>query len=399
MSSDLLLAGRYQLGSELGRGASATVYRAYDPRLKRPVALKILDHKTSDDDDRRRFVREARALAQIRHPNVAEVYDVGSGVGFDYLAMELIDGPSLEEVLESAPLPLASRFLPWLIDIAAGLDAVHAAGLIHRDVKPANVRIASDRAVLVDFGLAFSDLQEAGDLARITQANMMVGTPCYLSPEQIRGSSVEAAADVYAFGCLIYQVLVGSPPFEGEIAEIFAKHLHLPPVPPADCCDRPVDPELNGLVMAMLAKDAKGRPEIARAKELLERLKAGDRNRPRHARRTLAPAPSGTAEGPQVETLLYCPTGLADDGTLALAMNEVQIVTDPGRAAVAYIGTGWKERRRPVEGLPTVVALDPSDVDELPELVRAGFADAVTTPIDWTELSRKLKRLARRRRR
>jgi hypothetical protein len=204
--------GRYELRGLLGQGGFATVYRAYDPLLAREVALKaLLPHLAADAGVRARFLAEARALAGLRHSNVVTVFDVGEAAGQPFFAMELVAGETLAARLEGGPPPHAAT-LAWLAEIASALDYLHAAGLVHRDVKPANVVIeTSGRAVLMDLGIARSI-----DSTSHTLTGASLGTPAYMSPEQVRGETAGPPADIYALGVVAFQLLTGQPPVRGR---------------------------------------------------------------------------------------------------------------------------------------------------------------------------------------
>jgi tRNA A-37 threonylcarbamoyl transferase component Bud32 len=212
--------GRYQLRATLGAGGFAIVYHAYDPLLVRDIALKVLQpHPARDAAVRARFLREGRALARVRHPNVVTVYEGGEDdTGRAYLAMELVDGRTLGAVLaERGPLPLTGT-LTVVEQIARALDAVRAAGLVHRDVKPDNIMLehGSGRVVLLDLGIA-----HALDLPAVTAADRVVGTPALMAPEQVTaGGQVTPRTDVYQLGASAYAMLAGRAPFEGTPAAV-----------------------------------------------------------------------------------------------------------------------------------------------------------------------------------
>jgi serine/threonine-protein kinase len=173
--------GRYQLHETLGTGGFATVFRAHDPTLDRVIAIKVLHpHIAQDPDLRQRFVREGRALARVHHPNLVQVFDAGESDGRAFIAMEFVPGQSLDVLCAGRRMPLR-ELLPIIRQVAGALDAVHKAGLVHRDVKPANVRVTdSGRAVLLDLGIAHDS-----DATKATSTGMIVGTASFLAPEQI----------------------------------------------------------------------------------------------------------------------------------------------------------------------------------------------------------------------
>jgi predicted Ser/Thr protein kinase len=253
--------GRYELRGALGQGGFAVVYRAWDPALQREVALKVLLPRLTDDPEiRQRFLAEARRIAGLRHPNIVTVHDVGEADGRPFFTMELIDGQSLADLIAGGgPLPLP-QVAGWLGSLAAAVDYIHAAGLIHRDIKAANVMVErSGRVVLMDFGIA-----RALEGTSFTRASVIMGTPEAMAPEQIRGEPVGQAADVYALGVLTYQLLAGRPPFSGELTRVLFAHAYEPPPPLRDL--RPDLPEpVYRAVEAALAKSPRERPPTAGA--------------------------------------------------------------------------------------------------------------------------------------
>jgi serine/threonine-protein kinase len=249
-------AHRYRLESRIATGGMGVVWRATDTRLNRPVAVKVLKHEYTDDPQfRARFETEARNAAALQHPGIAGVYDYASdpqGAEAPYLVMELVEGEPLSTLLQQARTsgrtldPDVVRDL--LAQTADALAVAHRAGIVHRDVKPANLIVTPDRKVKVtDFGIA-----RAADSAQITRTGAVMGTPQYLSPEQARGNPSTPASDVYALGVVAFECLVGRRPFEAESAVATAlAHLQQPvPELPAD-----VPPDLAAIVRRALAKD------------------------------------------------------------------------------------------------------------------------------------------------
>ncbi|HET7217779.1 MAG TPA: serine/threonine-protein kinase, partial [Vicinamibacterales bacterium] len=221
--------GVYEIAGPIGSGGMGEVYRARDHRLQRDVAIKVLPAALSGDADRAaRFEREARTLASINHPNIAIVHGLEDLAGSHALVMELVDGPTLAERIAHGPLPVGEA-IAIAAQIADALEAAHEQGIIHRDLKPANVKVRPDGTVKVlDFGLAKafgagSDLAESGraDSPTVTahgatRDGLILGTAAYMSPEQARGRGVDKRADIWAFGCVLYEMLAGRPAFAGE---------------------------------------------------------------------------------------------------------------------------------------------------------------------------------------
>src|SRR5438067_1607151 len=203
--------GKFELHEIIGEGAMGAVWRAYDSVIRRFVALKLLSRAGRSADAQDRFMREARAAGALQHPNIVTVYDLGESDEQLFIAMELVDGRDLSSLIAvSEPLAL-ERKLDIVIEVLQGLSYAHERGVIHRDVKPSNVRIASDGSVkIMDFGIA--RLQSAD----VTGSGAIVGTPTYMAPEQITNGAITPGTDVYAVGCLLYELLCYRKPFEGE---------------------------------------------------------------------------------------------------------------------------------------------------------------------------------------
>jgi len=217
--------GGYEILSLIGSGGMGEVYRARDSRLARDVAIKVLPSDLAADHDRlARLEREAQVLASLNHPNIANIYGVDDSSGTPALVMELVEGPTLADRIAKGPIPL-DEALPIAKEIAEALEAAHEQGIIHRDLKPANIKVRADGTVKVlDFGLAkaFEKTPIPGDLTQSptvpapTLAGVILGTAAYMSPEQARGKAVDKRADIWAFGCVLFEMLTGRRPFEGE---------------------------------------------------------------------------------------------------------------------------------------------------------------------------------------
>jgi eukaryotic-like serine/threonine-protein kinase len=231
-NAGVVLAGRYRLDAQIAAGGIGEVWRARDLVLDRPVAVKMLRTEYAGQPDAlARFRAEGRKAGSVSHPGIAQIYDYGEAgpTGAPYLVMELVNGPSLAEVLAHGPLDAASA-MDVLAQAAAGLHAAHAAGLVHRDVKPANLVLGPGGQVkITDFGIAHA----AGSVP-ITRTGVLIGTPAYLAPEQVAGDAASPASDLYALGVVGYECLTGTPPFRGAPAQVAAAHQHRPsrPRPP-----------------------------------------------------------------------------------------------------------------------------------------------------------------------
>jgi eukaryotic-like serine/threonine-protein kinase len=266
-----LFDGRYRILRKLGSGGMANVYLAEDEDLGRRVAIKILNDRYANDElFIERFRREAKSAAALSHPNIVSIYDRGEAEGTYYIAMEVIEGRSLKElILTRGPLPIGQA-IAYTFEILDALRFAHRHGIIHRDVKPHNILIGGERLKVTDFGIA-----RAG-ASQMTEAGSIMGTAQYLSPEQARGAPVTASSDLYSVGIVLYEMLTGKVPFSGDSAiEIAMKHLNEVPKPPSKV--RPEIPEdLDHVVLRALAKAPEDRYQTAEEfAEDLHRVEAG----------------------------------------------------------------------------------------------------------------------------
>jgi serine/threonine protein kinase len=259
---------QFVLDSVLGTGAFGTVYRGTQLGLERAVAVKVPTYEIAADPVMaKRFAREARSAARVQHPGVVQIYAVGElPDGRPYLAMQLVDGEPLDKILADGPLP-ARRALRIIRAIASALSETHAAEVVHRDLKPSNIiwrrdRNGDDRITLVDFGIAVCRPGNA-DATRLTSGGL-IGTPHYMSPEQAHGEVVDARADLYALGCILYELVTGDPPFDGSGFEVLLAHLGRPAPLPSE--KNPNVPEaIDRLCAQLLAKKPDDRPASADA--------------------------------------------------------------------------------------------------------------------------------------
>ncbi|MEW1657515.1 protein kinase [Streptomyces sp. NPDC093707] len=265
-NSGLVGDGRYRLTHRLGRGGMAEVFAAEDVRLGRTVAVKLLRADLAEDPvSKARFTREAQSVAGLNHHAVVAVYDSGEDVvggnTVPYIVMELVEGHTIRDLLLNAEAPPPDQALIIVSGVLEALAYSHQHGIVHRDIKPANVIITHGGAVKVmDFGIARA---LHGAQSTMTQTGMVMGTPQYLSPEQALGKTVDTRSDLYATGCLLYELLAQRPPFTGETPlSVVYQHVQDMPVPPSQVAES-VPPELDGLVMRSLAKDPDDRFQSA----------------------------------------------------------------------------------------------------------------------------------------
>jgi serine/threonine protein kinase len=265
VESERKLGGRYRLENELGRGGMAVVWRALDEVLNRPVAVKVLAGRFAGDDRfRARILHEARSAATLSHPNIAQIYDFGesdeNGRPVPYVVMELINGPTLQQRISRGRIPPRTIFR-ICGEVATALAVAHDDGLVHRDIKLANIMVTAGGAKVVDFGIA----AVAGPAS---PEDALLGTPAYLAPERLTGGAIEPASDVYALGVLLYRLLAGTAPWSVETTtQMLTAHVYQEPIPLPDLPGVPG--EVIDLVTRCLAKDPAVRPGAAEVAGLL----------------------------------------------------------------------------------------------------------------------------------
>lgn len=278
MTKELKSVGRYRIQGVLGKGAMGLVYDGVDPTLDRRVAIKTILTSTLDEATAKhyamRFMREVRAVARLNHPNIVQVYDYGTENDLAYIVMEYIQGKELKDSFDGGQTFSLKAVLQMMDELLQALDLAHEAGIIHRDVKPANVMLdAAGHIKLTDFGVA-RITDPGADLGEATRAGAMIGTPAYMSPEQIQGQPIDRRSDVFSAGVLFYQLVTGKKPFEGNGWALARKIVQDDPAWPSSLVQVPGD--IDRVVARALAKDAQQRYPTARAfAEALRRIAQG----------------------------------------------------------------------------------------------------------------------------
>ncbi len=421
-----IIAGRFRIERQIGVGGMGTVYSAEQLGLGRSVAIKVISAQAAASPlARRRFEREARVASALRHPNAVEIYDFGCHEDTMYLVMELLQGASLRTLVDLDLPPLSARRACQIAaDVASVLASAAAIGAMHRDLKPENIILDrtgdEERTVVVDFGLAY--IQESEDSGRVTREGEGVGTPDYLSPEQARGLKITPACDVYSLGCVLYEMLTSRPPFDGENAVIMSQHLFVAPTPIRERFpELEVPNALDELVLRMLSKSPGDRPSALAVFEVLRSLDPSARTRRvqsdrgrllGRSARMVSEIP-GEAHARTLSGDLWLDVdikiavrgsipseleiGLAANGIQTVRLDEdaeqiplgVLAVFAPG-ASEAAVGTLSES------GLPVVSDSDPSDIDRLAEMLRAGASEVVIRPCAPEEVARKVWRAVRK---
>jgi serine/threonine-protein kinase len=321
--------GRYAIQSELGRGAMGVVYKATDTALERTVAVKTVNmalEREGADKYEARFYQEARAAGSLNHPNIVTVYDVGKEANVAYMAMEFIEGVELRSLLgEGRALPV-SQAVSIAVQVAEGLAYAHQHGVVHRDIKPANIMVVANGPVkITDFGIA--RMRAAAD--ELTQTGMMLGSPKYMSPEQVIGKRADHRSDIFSLGVILYEMLSGGAPFNGENVTALMYQIvnFAPPAPSA--VNAAVPQLLNFIVAKMLAKPLEERYQSAQ--ELAQDLRNCERQISAPTAITQPLRPLGLASGPQPELAVT----QAQAVVMAQTLNRTrQQDSGPGEASV-----------------------------------------------------------------
>ena len=358
---DTALAGRYTLVRELGRGGMATVYLAEDLRHDRPVALKVLRPELAASMGPERFLREIRLTARLDHPHILPVLDSGTAAGLLWYTMPYVHGETLRDRLRrEVQLPIETA-VDLTRQVASALDYAHRGGVVHRDLKPENILVSDGQARVADFGVAKA-LSEGGE-GKLTETGLAVGTPAYMSPEQASGGAVDVRSDIYALGCVLYEMLAGEPPFTGPTPQAITNKRMTDPVPSVRRVREVVPEAVEHSITRALAKVPADRfptaAEFARALEAASPVEG------------VAAARATASQSPVVGRRRVPRQGL----TLAVAALL---------AMVAVVATLlWRSRTAPLTLHADLVAVAPFDVlDPELQLWREGLADLLSRSLD-----------------
>jgi serine/threonine-protein kinase len=372
MTAGRLLGGRYQVGELLGYGGMAEVHRGRDLRLGRDVAIKMLRTDLARDRTfQERFRREAQNAASLNHPAIVAVYDTGeerapTGETVPFIVMEFVNGRTLKEVLAAEGRLMPRRALEITADICAALEFSHRHGIIHRDIKPGNVMLTQTGQVKVmDFGIARA---LASGATTMTQTSAVIGTAQYLSPEQARGEAVDARSDVYATGCVLYELLTGHPPFVGDNpVSVAYQHVREDPLPPSES-NRDVPPDIDAVVLKALAKNRMNRYQSAA--EMRGDLLRAAAGRPVLATPVMRPEERVPVAPPPPRVV-----GNRNTGTFSRVGPPPKRQSSPwllvslvilGVLALAALGTGlYLANRTPQSVVPAIEGHKQSDADAL----------------------------------
>ncbi len=336
MKQQVLIAGRYRLHVAIGRGAMGEVWQAYDEVGGRPVAVKLLHAQNSEPTAAARFRLEAQTAGRLSHPHVVGVLDFGEQEGRLFLVMELVQGDSLSHVLAQAGSLPAEQVARIAAHSAAGMAAAHEQGIVHRDIKPGNLLLDADGSVkIADFGIAQFMNDPGGAL---TATGQIVGTSLYIAPERALGQPAGPPSDVYSLGCVLYQLLVGQPPFRASSAiAVLHHHLDTPPVPPREL-GVGLPPAFENYLLGLLAKRPEDRPTAGQAANWFATGAWKGHPEPLPA---AAPPPRPAPRATPRETV-----GEPRTNTAAGSVTTYAFPTSTGNTAPAH-----RTRRRPREGV------------------------------------------------
>ncbi len=346
--------GQYVVQDYIGEGAMGRVYRAYHPDLERVGAVKVLNGLSGDPQSVARFRREAQAIAKLRHPNIVNVFDFGQYEGTPYMIVEYVEGGNLSARLQQGKLE-PDRALRYLTDVGQALDYAHSRGIVHRDVKPANILMTNaDTPILADFGLV--KLMESSSIKSMT--GMATGTPAYMAPEQVSGEEVGPASDRYSFAILAYQMLTGHIPFsEGGVLEVMYAQVNRMP-PPASSFNPDLSPAVDAVLMKGMAKDPKARwaacGEMVAALEKALEGRGAQRAGAAASHTVVMPPPMPAVAAVPAPPPVAAPTPPQASVTGSFApppSNVPELRYVMGRAGVSRVGSRWRRRMLTVLGV------------------------------------------------
>lgn len=411
-----LVAARYRLDARIGAGGMGSVWRARDLHLGRDVALKLVT--LSEKLARQRFVREGKVAARLDHPGLCRVYDVGEHKGVGHLVMELLSGETVYHRMHRQPPGLTWR-LKVIAEVARAMAAAHDHGLVHRDLKPDNLFLDTitgrERTVVIDFGLAFLDGDDRGELGRLTSANITGGTPPYMAPEQARALAIGPPVDVYALGCVLFELIAGRPPFEGQASAVMSNQVFAMPATLADLVPG-LDRAISDLVVAMLAKAPEVRPSMSAVADCLDLLvsvrgargrtsspslrvnRAVTRNLDAVGAMPIVPAIGGLAVlGPVTDDILVAAACAGLSARRAGTIDDVRglLKAQPRTVILAEAEADTLTRLLKL-GSPVIGVAPVGDLDLATRLARLGCADVLTRPFQAAVATRKILRALRR---
>ena len=334
----LTRVGRYQIQEELGRGAVGVVYRGFDPTIGRPVAIKTISLEAADPELVMRFRREAQAAGILSHPNIVTIYDAGEDQGLFYIAMELVEGETLQRIIGRTPVPV-EQAIPIVEQVGAALDHAHSRQIIHRDIKPANIMVTGSHVKVMDFGVA--KIVNMG----MTRTGQALGTSSYMSPELVKGGALDGRSDIFSLGVVLYEMLAWTKPFAGEniTTVIFQIVGEQPQAPTA--LNPTLHPGLDHVVLKTLAKDPAERYQ--NCAELVADLKGHAAGAPKQGAgakaAVLAPAAAGGVDASAEKTMLL--------------QAGVQPEAAPRVLGAAWLRTRWWRRRKALLAVGAAIVL------------------------------------------
>lgn len=357
--------GRHRIVKELGKGAMGVVYQAHDPQIDRLVALKVLrPDRMTTEAFLQRFMKEAKAIGRLSHPNMVIVYDVGEDHGTVYIAMEFLEGKPLNELIQIDSFQ-SEEIIELGVQVAEALDYAHRKGIVHRDIKPSNIIVQPDGHIkITDFGIAHIEDPEA---TQQTQAGEILGTPAYMSPEQVLSQPVDGRSDLFSLGVILYELATGKRPFQGEnLAAMF--RMITGEEPPEPITLNPALPrELSRTIMKCLAKSPEQR--FATGRELAEALRGAVR------KAAPAPAPTPPAPKPASRVLISSLAAVLLAGIIGFAVYH--IIIKPKPAPVVVTPEPSRTDLQPGTTAPTKPPPEPPPPDIVPKL---GGLKIETTP-------------------